>query len=393
MTDLRRRFANRDVSRALSIAELRHMARRRLPAVVFEYLEGGAEDEITLRRNRQVYEDLAFLPRILNDVSRIDPGIELFGRRQPLPFAIGPTGFNGLLWHQGDLALARAAAAAGIPFGQSTVSNAALADVAGIGQLRHWMQIYVFRDMEFMDQLVRRASDAGTEALILTVDSNVFGNREWDRRNYQTPVLPRLSRRIEALTHPRWLREVYLRGIPGFGNLDTVLPEGERTLAAAAHWSRTQIDPGLSWHHVDWLRRVWSGKLLVKGVMAPQDALRLQRAGVDGVILSNHGGRQLDGAVSALQVLPDMRKALGPTYPILIDGGIRRGADIVKARILGADAVLLGRATLYGLASGGEAGATRAIAILQEEVNRVLGLLGVATVAALTRDHLRILAL
>ncbi|WP_436644064.1 alpha-hydroxy acid oxidase [Microbaculum sp. FT89] len=384
-----RTFASRRVDRALSIDELRHMARRRLPEVVFEYLDGGAEDEVTLRRNRAVFDDVAFLPAALNDVATVDATTSLFGRSMAFPFAVAPTGFNGLMRRDGDLALARAAAAADIPFAQSTVSNARIETVAAVPGLRHWMQLYVFRDQAFMEALLERAERAGCEALILTVDSNVFGNREWDKRNYATPSRPRLSRRFEALRHPGWVRDVLLPGIPGFGNLDEILPPDRRDLSGAAHWSRTQIDPSLSWRHLDWLRTRWRGPLVVKGLLSPSDAVRARDAGADGIVLSNHGGRQLDGAVAPLQILAETRQALGSGTVLMIDGGIRRGSDIAKAVALGADAVLSGRAPLYGLAAGGHAGVARALALLAEQFTRVMALLGRPTVAALTTDCLR----
>ncbi len=384
-----RTYPARRAEAALSIDELRHLARRRLPELVFEYLDGGAEDEVTLRRNRSAFDALAFLPRALRDVGRVECGTALFGRLLPLPLVIAPTGFNGLLRRDGDLALARAAAAAGIPLGQSTVSNARLEDVARIPGLRHWMQLYVFRDRRFTDALLERAAAADCEALILTVDANVFGNREWDRRNYAAPARPRLSRRIEALRHPGWLADVALPGLPGFGNLDDFLPTDSRDLNAAAHWSREQIDPSLSWRDLEHVRRRWQGPLIVKGLLAPADAVQARALGADGVVLSNHGGRQLDGALAPLQVLAETRAATGAGFTLLVDGGIRRGSDIAKAVALGADAVMAGRATLYGLAAGGEAGAARAIAILAEEFARVMALLGCVSVAGLGTEFLR----
>lgn len=384
-----RRYTARDAGAALSIDELRHLARRRLPALVSEYLDGGAEDEVTLRRNRQAFDALAFLPRALRDVGRVDCATTLFGRPLPLPLVIAPTGFNGLLRRGGDLALARAAAAAGVPMGQSTVSNARLEDVARIPGLRHWMQLYVFRDRSFTGVLLERAAASGCEALILTVDANVFGNREWDRRSYAAPARPRLSRRIETLRHPRWLADVARPGIPGFGNLSDFLPPGSRGLNAAADWSRTQIDPGLSWRDLEHIRARWQGPLIVKGLLAPADVTRARESGADAVVLSNHGGRQLDGALAPLQVLAEARAAVGRDIVLMVDGGIRRGSDIAKAVAMGADAVMAGRAPLYGLAAGGEAGAARAIAILAEEFARVMALLGCTTVNGLGPEFLR----
>lgn len=382
-------YPARRATAALSIDELRHLARRRLPEVVFEYLEGGAEDEVTLRRNRQVFDRLAFMPRALRDVGAVDCSTQIFGKPLALPLVIAPTGFSGLFSRHGDLSMARAAQAAGLPMGQSTVSNAKLEEIAAVPGLRHWMQLYVFRDRGFTEALVDRASAAGCEALILTVDANVFGNREWDKRNYASPTTPRLARRIEALRHPGWLREVMLPGVPGFGNLEAFLPEGQRDLNAAANWSRQQIDPSLSWRDVELIRKRWHGPLIVKGLLHVDDAVQAKAMGVDAVVLSNHGGRQLDGALAPLQLVAETRAAVGPEMVLMMDGGIRRGSDIAKAVALGATAVMAGRAPLYGLAAGGAAGAAHALTLLAGEYARVLALLGCRSTAELGPNHLR----
>lgn len=383
-----RRYRSRGVARALSVPELRHMARRRLPEVIFEILEGGAEDEITLARNRSAFERIAFLPAALRDVGAVDIRTSLFGQEMTMPVVVAPTGFNGLLWPKGDIALARAAASAGLIMTQSSASNASVEEVGATEGLRHWMQLYVFRSEEFMEQMIQRAADAGCEALVVTVDANIFGNREWDRRNYRSGSDPSLMRKLEALLHPGWMRDVMLPGIPSFGNVMDFLPAEHRHLTGAMTWTRGQIDPTLSWRHLDRIRAMWKGPLLVKGLLRADDTMRARDAGADGVVMSNHGGRQLDGAVSALEALPDVRRAVGQDFTLLIDGGVRRGADVIKALALGADAVMAGRAGLYGLAAGGEAGAARALAILAEEMHRVMGLLGATSVSELGADYL-----
>lgn len=385
----RRFHGGGDPRRALSIAELRHMAERRLPGFVFEYLEGGAEDEVTLRRNRAVFERLQFLPRTLVASGTVDTATAFFGVPAALPLAIAPTGFCGLFAREGDLALARAAAAAGIPFIQSTVSNASLEEVTTVAGLRHWMQVYVFRSRPFMENLIARALAANCEALVVTADATVFGNREWDRRNYRAGTDPTFMNKLETLCHPRWVLDVLARGVPSFGNLLDALPPGRRDLAAAATWSRDEIDPDLDWDRLAWIRSLWPGKLLLKGVLCVEDAERAQSMGLDGIVLSNHGGRQLDGAASPMSVLPAIAERLGGRTTILIDSGFRRGTDVVKALALGADGVLTGRATLYGLAAGGQAGAARALAILSEEIRRTLALLGRPRLDALDRSYLR----
>lgn len=379
-----RRFTRgTDTDKALSIEELRHMARRRLPAFVFEYLEGGAEDEITLRRNRDVFERIEFVPRALVKAGSVDMSSTLLGQASALPLAIAPTGFNGLFARAGDLCLARVAASAGIPFIQSTVSNASMEEVSAVPGLRHWMQIYVFRSRPFMERLIERAQSANCEALVLTCDANVFGNREWDKRNYRRGTDPTFRNKLETLLHPRWTMEVLARGMPPFGNLVDILPPGRRDLASAATRSRDEIDPDLDWERLAWIRSLWPRKLILKGVLDMEDAERAFHAGVDGIVLSNHGGRQLDGTISPLSMLAPIASRFRDRMTILIDSGFRRGTDIVKALALGADGVLLGRAALYGLAAGGEKGASRALTIITTEMKRALALLGRPSLATL----------
>jgi (S)-mandelate dehydrogenase len=385
----RRSFAvGRDLARALTIADLRAMALARLPRVSAEYLEGGAEEEITLATNRRAFDDLAFQPRVLRDVSAMDLSRTLLGEPSALPFAIAPTGFNGLLWPRGDLALARAAAAAGIPCGQSTVSNATIADVAAAGDgLAHWFQLYVLGDDTVWRRLVAQAEASGCRALLVTVDTATHGNREWDRRNYSHGFTPSLASRIEMLRHPGWLWRILLReGRPGFVNLEQFVPEGQRDLYSVARWSLAAMRPATDWNTIAAIRAAWPRKLVIKGVQHPDDVRRAVEVGADGVVLSNHGGRQLDRAAAPVRLIGRARAVAGPGFTILVDSGFRRGAEIVQALALGADGVLLGRAMLYGLAAGGEAGVARAIAILGEEVRRTLALLGLASCAALSPD-------
>jgi (S)-mandelate dehydrogenase len=383
----RRYTRSRRVERALSIEELRSQARRALPAFVFEYLDGGAEDEVTLRRNREVFDELRFTPRVLEGGGQVDLGVELFGRRHASPLLVAPMGFCGLFAPEGDLKLARAARDAGATYVQSTVSNATLEAVAALGGPR-WLQLYVFRDRAFMARLVERAQAAGVEALVVTVDAATFGNREWDRRNYRVGTDPTLANKLETLRHPGWLWRVMRPGVPSFGNLLDVLPPAERSLKGTATWSREQVDPDLDWAFVRWLRGVWRGPLLLKGVLALQDARRAREEGVDGLVLSNHGGRQLDGAVSPIEVLPEIAADVGSQLTLLVDSGLRRGTDVAKALALGARAVLIGRPLAYGLAAGGEAGAARALAILHQELRRTLALLGRPGVERLGPDCL-----
>jgi (S)-mandelate dehydrogenase len=366
------------------------MAHRRAPNFAFEYVEGGAEEEVTLRRNRTVFEDIALVPRTLVDVSNRDLGIELFGQQSALPFLIGPTGFNGFMTHEGDVQLAMAAARAGIPFTLSTVSTVALEDVARRAGGRLWMQLYLYRNREWARSLIDRAERAGFEALVLTVDIAVYGNREWDVRNFARPMQLDLRNKLDVLMHPRWLLDVMVpHGAPRLANIVELLPPGQTSTRGASAVLGKLHNAGLNWEDVAWLRDIWPRRLIIKGVNSVGDAMRAAQYGVDGVVLSNHGGRQLDGAVSPMEVLPEVVAALKGRIAIMIDGGFRRGSDIVKALLLGADAVLLGRAGLYGLGAGGGPGASRAIDILASEIDRVIGLLGADRIAALDPGCLR----
>ena len=387
---MRRYYPGRDVERARSIEELRRMAIRRLPHFCREYLEGGAEDEVTLRRNRSIFDGWAFLPRTLVDVTQRAQSVDLFGQAVASPFLIGPTGFNGMLTRRGDLALARAAAAAGVPFTLSNVSNTALEDIADKAGGRLWMQVYLYRSRGFVRDIAMRAQRAGFEALVVTTDLPVYGNREWDARNFRSGARLTLRNLIDTACHPRWLCDVFLPdGMPRFRNLGDLLPPGKDHAAGASAILARELDPSLNWQDIAWLRDLWPGKLIVKGILDPRDAQEARRLGADGVILSNHGGRQLDGAVSPMETLPEVAALLKGHLTVLIDGGFRRGSDIVKARALGADAVLLGRAPLYGLAAGGEKGAARAISLLAQEVDRVLALLGCTDIRDLGPEVLR----
>lgn len=373
MTHLRRLYAGADPSRALSIAELRAMAMRRLPGFVAEFLEGGAEDERTLAANLAGFAQARFAPRVLTGASARS-GVTLFGQDLAFPLVIAPTGFNALHWHEGDLALARAAGQAGVAFTQSTVSNATIETVAQAGA-DHWFQLYAFRDRGASADLLARARGAGVCALVITVDAQLYGKRAWNSRLYRGENILRWPAKVDVALHPRWLRQVWARGIPGFANLYPFLPDGQTGLLPSARWVRDAMDPALDWSIVRWARQHWSGPLIVKGIGHPEDAMRARDEGVDGVVLSNHGGRQLDGAVAALDLVAPVRDRVGDGLAVLVDGGVRRGVDIAIARARGADAVMTGRATLYGLAAAGEVGVARALAILAEEYALAQGLI------------------
>jgi (S)-mandelate dehydrogenase len=386
----RRPFRGNDIARALNVADLRELARRRLPRFVFEYVDGGAEDEVTLRGNRAAFERLRLLPRTLIDTAARHQRTQILASPAPTPMVIAPTGFNGMVYPQGDLALARVAARRGIPFTLSTVSTVRLEEVAKSAGGRLWMQLYVMKDRAIARDIMQRAAASGYEALVFTTDANVFGNREWDQRGYRAPGKPTLRTVLDTLRHPRWFSGVMLRhGMPRFRNLESFLPLGAATAIGGSTVIPKLFDATLSWDDITWIRQLWRGKLLIKGVLTAADAERAASLGCDGIVITNHGGRQLDSCVAPIDVLPEIVAAVGGRLAVLLDSGVRRGTDIAKALALGAQAVMIGRPTLYGLAAGGEAGVERALSILTTEFDRVLGQLGCNSVADLTPQHVR----
>ena len=381
-----------DVRRAQNIEDLRQAARRRLPRIAWDYLEGGAEEEYTANVNRDVFGKIRFCPRTLVNVGGRSQQVTVFGKTFASPFGLAPTGAAGLYGFRADTALARAARAAGIPFVISTAAFEAMEDVArDAAGATLWFQLYMSKDRDAALALVNRARDAGYEALVVTTDVPVIGNREFNRRNgFEIPF--RLSGRnmVDGLLHPRWLAGVFARtlahsGVPRFLNTDSNV--GGKVIAKSLMDFRSRRTE-LVWDDMRWLRSVWPGKLLIKGILRADDALAALECGADGIFISNHGGRQLDGAVSPIEVLPAIRAAVGRRLAVMVDGGFRRGADIVKAHARGADMAFVGRAPLYGIAAGGEAGAARALELLREEVDRVLALLGCPDVAGVGADFL-----
>ncbi|HEX5459048.1 MAG TPA: alpha-hydroxy acid oxidase [Steroidobacteraceae bacterium] len=386
----RRPFDGRNSARALNIGDLREIARRRVPGFAFEYVEGGAEEEATLRRNREAFGALRFVPQTLVDTAGRSLETSVFGRRAAAPLVIAPTGLNGMLHPQGDLALARAAAGFGIPFTLSTFSTTRLEEVAATAGGRLWMQLYVMKNRAIAEDIMTRAAAAGYEALVFTSDANVFGSREWDKRNYAGPGKPRWSAVLDAMRHPRWLLEVLLRkGIPRFHNIEAFLPAGAASAIGGSTIIPQMFEPTITWDDIAWIRRHWPGKLLIKGVLTVEDARRAIDTGCEGIVLTNHGGRQLDHCVAPIEVLGEIAAAAGNRLTIVVDSGFRRGSDIAKALALGAHAVMIGRATLYGLAADGERGVRRALDMLAVELDRVLGQLGCRSVAELRPSLLR----
>jgi len=370
-----------DLAQAVNIEDLRELARRRLPRAIFDFFDGGAEDEVTLRANRAAFERVRLLPRVLVNVAEVDTRIALFGKETRLPLAIGPTGGIGAGRPGADLMLARAAKAHGIPFTLATPATASIERVAAEVGGRLWFQLYVVRDREFREKLVRRASDAGYEALLLTVDLPVSGKRERDPRNgFVTPYRPNWRNSHDVLGKPGWLLDLLRHGLPGMENFEGYKFSSTKVTDIATAVGR-EMDAAFDWEELKRLRELWPGKLLIKGVERADDAERAAAMGCDGVVVSNHGGRQLDGAAPTLEALPEIVKVVNNKLSILLDGGVRRGVDIIKARALGAQAVLTGRATLFGVMAGGEPGARRALEILSNELERAMKLCGVRSIA------------
>jgi (S)-mandelate dehydrogenase len=357
---------------------------------VFEYVEGGAEDEVTLRANREAFESLRFVPQTLVHTEGRHHRATLFGRECGAPILIAPTGGNGMLRPDADLCLARAAARLGIPFCLSTVSTTRLEDIAASAGGRLWMQLYVMRERAVAEDIMRRADAAGYEALVFTTDANVFGSREWDRRNYRAPGKPRIRALLDTVRHPRWLYDVVLRdGFPRLRNLESFLPPGQATAVGGSTIVPTLFGATITWDDIAWIRDFWPRKLLIKGILSVSDAQRAADLGCDGIFLTNHGGRQLDSCVAPVEMLAEVVAAVGNRTTVIVDSGFRRGTDIVKALALGAHAIAIGRATLYGLIAAGEPGADRALQILTSEIDRVLGQLGCRSLSELGPHLLR----
>ena len=385
----RRFYAGRNLARAVTIEDLRAMAHRRLPAFALEYLEGGGEEEASLARNLAALAQWRFTHRAIADVSHVETGASLFGRPLAMPVLVAPTGLNALFWPHADLRLAEAAAASGVPCAQSTMSNDDMAAVARVPGLRYWWQLYLFGPEEVRDRLIERADAAQCEALVVTVDAQIYGNREWEKRARSGAASLGAAAAFDALAHPRWLgRGILSHGMPRFANVIQFVPRERRGFFDSAMWIRSQMDRALSWDKLRRIRDRWPRRLVIKGLLSLDEIARAAEIGADAVAISNHGGRQLDWAVAPLDLLPQARREVGRRIALFVDGGFRRGSDIVKALALGADAVFVGRAPLYGVAAAGRDGAKRALDILREELERDLGLLGVARIDGLDQSLL-----
>ena len=380
------------LDRCFNVADFREVARKRLPKGVFEYLDRGAEDEVALADNRDAFRNLKLRTLFMVDLTDRDMGIDLLGKRANLPMAIAPTGIAGLCWHHGELQLAKAAAAKGIPFTLATGSITSMERIAKEvlplnGRL--WFQLYMWKEEELSYQLIGRARDAGFEALVVTIDGALGNNREYNRRNgFSIPFTISPRSVTDMLTHPRWLLGTMFRYL-----VTTGMPRHENYPAKYAHRITSGAGGGspmrhhaMTWKDIDKLRKFWPGKLIIKGILREEDATLAVEHGADAVVVSNHGGRALDSAASTLDVLPEVVDAVGKKTTVILDSGVRRGSDMVKALALGADAVLTGRATLYGISTAGQTGAEKVLDILYKEFEKTMAYTGCRRVYELSTD-------
>ena len=379
-----------NVEDARNIFDLRDMAKRRLPKWLFEFVDRGTEDEVALRNNREAFERIQLRPRMLVDVSGRKLDSTLYGKEHKMPIGIAPTGAAGMMWYEGELELARAAKEAGIPFSLATGSITSMEKISGEVGGTLWMQLYMWGERRLSHQLVKRASAAGFEALLVTVDGVVAGNREYNHRNgFSVPFKYNAKNTTDVLMHPRWMFNVLGRYIANGGMPTRVnFPEEMRGKITTAYGGdKSTRNDSLNWDDLKALRDIWPGKLLVKGLLHPDDCVKAVEHGADGVIVSNHGGRNCDGAPAPLDVLPEIVEAVGDRTTIVFDSGVRRGSDVVKALALGAKMVLIGRSTLYGTAAAGYAGAKRALDIYRGEISRTMAQVACNRVSEIGPQH------
>ena len=380
----------RRLARSHSIADLRRLAKRRLPRAVFDYADGAAEDEVTARRNEAAFEDYELLPRVLRDVSSVDLSTTVLGTPVSMPVMLAPTGMTRLFHHDGETAAARAAHRAGVVYTLSSLSTVSIEDLAAASDGPRWFQIYVWKDRGLVREFFDRCRAAGYDALMLTVDMPVLGQRERDLRNGMTiPPSLTLGSALDAALHPSWWWNFLTKPRIGFANVAGKGDAGRGDLTALWTYINTQFDPSVTWRDLEWMIGEWNGAFAVKGVLDAEDAARAASLGARGIVVSNHGGRQLDHSPASLDALPAVVEAVAGRAEVILDGGVRRGTDVAKALALGARACAIGRAYLYGIGAGGEQGVDRALELLRAELRRALALLGCASVGALGAEHVR----
>jgi L-lactate dehydrogenase (cytochrome) len=367
-----------------TVLDYRELARRRLPRQLFDYIDGGAYEETTLRRNVSDLEQVTLRQIVLRDVSEREQSVEVLGQQLSMPVILAPVGLGGMFARRAEVQAAQAAEARGVPFIESTVSICSIEEVAGATSTPPWFQLYVMRDRGYAEELMARTQAVGSPVLVLTIDVAVVGARHRDTRN----ALGRASswgkavRAFDLVSHTRWIRDVPIGGKPlTFGNLENAVP-GARTPDAFREWVDSQFDPSVTWEDIAWVREHWNGRLVVKGVLDPEDARRAVDAGVDGIVVSNHGGRQLDAVPSTARALPDVVDAVGGEVEVLADGGIRTGLDVVKMVALGASAVLIGRAWAWAVAARGTSGVKHVLSVLRADIDVALALTGNTSIGA-----------
>ncbi len=378
----------RRLSRCASVDDLRTIAEHRLPRGCFDYIDGAAEDERSLDRNAAAFQRLGFRPRVLRGVGETQSATTILGRPAPMPLICSPTGFGRIAHSQGELAVARAAARAGIPYTLSTLSTRSIEEVATVSEGSKWFQVYVWHDRGLVKEMIDRSRAAGYDALLLTVDTPVFGRRERDvRSGFSLPPKLGLDTLIDGILHPGWTRDFMAAEPIVFANVVGHEVGDGTSPVALADYINTQFDPSLSWRDVEWLKSVWDGPVVLKGIQTVEDAKLAADAGVDAIALSNHGGRQLDDAPAPLELVAPVADAVGDRLEVYCDGGVRRGSDIVKALALGAHACMIGRPYLYALAAGGERGVDLLLEWFADGLARTLALTGVRSIKELSRDH------
>lgn len=381
--------AERRLSRAASVHDLRRMAKRRMPRGVFDYIDGAAEDERSLAANADAFARIGFRPRVLKGVGTVDTSTTLLGKPLPYPLVLAPTGFTRIADPQGELAVARAAARSGLPYTLSTLGTRSIEEVAAVSDGPKWFQVYVWRDRALVEEMIARAKTCGYEAILLTVDTAVLGRRERDvRRGFSLPPKIGPGTLVDGAVHPAWTWD-FVRSEPiRFANVIGGAVGDGTDAVSLADYVNSQFDPELSWKDLEWLRAHWDGPIVLKGIQTVDDARIAADLGVEVVALSNHGGRQLDSAPAIADLVAPVADAVGDRVEIICDGGIRRGSDIVKAVALGAKAAMAGRAYLYGLGAAGERGVDFVLDLLHDDMRRVMALLGARSVADLTPDLL-----
>ncbi len=373
------------------IDDLRELHMRRVPKAFFDYVDRGSYAEETLRANRADFEKIKFRQRILVDISSRDLSTTIIGEKSPLPLILAPVGSTGMQFGDGEIHACRAAQAEGIPYTLSTMSICSIEDVAANVDKPFWFQLYVMRDRGFVKSLIERAIAARCSALVLTVDLQVIGQRHQDIKNGLSvpPQLFNLNNIIDIATKPGWVKGILRGKRRNFGNIAGHLP-GSGDLGSVSKWVQSQFDPALSWKDIDWIRSIWPGKLIIKGILDVEDARQAVKVGAEALVVSNHGGRQLDGAPSSIEVLPEMVARVGSEIEVLFDGGIRSGQDVMRALALGAKSCLIGRAYIYGLGAYGGPGVAKAIDIIRQELSTTMALCGVNSIAEIDEKVLAV---